>query len=352
LWRHLDAVRDAEVYPVAGYGGSFETIAATYRRGLAFPLNFGASSAISILSGASFPGAKDLSKRIDVYHATDYWIPKLGRIPVVATLHDAIPLSHPHWATPQHRTLKNALLRIAARWADTVITVSNAMVPIIAEQFRIRAERITVIPNGVDDAWFERLPDDVRHAALARHGLRPGYFLTVGTLQPRKNHARLLAAHRALPADVRREHPLVIVGRRGWADGDVLAGISEGRSAGEVFWLDYVDDADLRAIFQGAHALVFPSLFEGFGLPVVEAFASAVPVITSNVSALPEISGDAALQVDPLDVEAIRNAMHGLATDQHLHRRLASSGAARARMYSWQTCAERVMEVYRRMRRG
>ena len=312
-----------------------------------FPVNYGASSAFSIASGASFPGRRRLAREIDVYHATDYWIPKLDGIAVVATLHDAIPLSHPEWAVPNHRAAKNLLLRVGARWADAVVTVSRAMVPTLVEQFRLPEERITVIHNGVGDEWFQRVLPDTKKKTLSSHGLAPGFFLTVGTLQPRKNLARVLAAHRVLPERVRREHALVIVGRMGWGMEDVLPAIRAGQASGEVFWLDYVSDDDLRAIFQSAHALVFPSLHEGFGMPVVEAFASGLPVITSNVSALPEIAGDAALLVDPRDVDAIRDAMLRSTNDSVLCRDLAAAGSLRAKNFSWQACAGHVRALYR-----
>ena len=351
LWRQLRASRDVEVSPITGFGRRYALLALEYPSGFGFPLNYGACGALSMLSGASFAGGRRLAQRIDVYHATDYWIPKLDQVSVVATLHDAIPLSHPEWATPKHRALKNILIRGAARWADSVITVSKAMVPAIVEQFRVPLERITVIPNGLDDEWFVRLSLGARQAILARHGLAPGFFLTVGTLQPRKNLSRVLVAHRSLPLNTRRERPLVIVGRMGWGMDEVLRAIRIGQASGDVFWLDYVGDADLRAIFQSAHALVFPSLHEGFGMPVVEAFASGIPVVTSNVSALPEVAGDAALQVDPLDVEAIREAMLRLSSDSALYMRLVAAGSLRARTFSWQTCAERVMAVYRSVSR-
>ncbi|MBK5264614.1 MAG: glycosyltransferase family 4 protein [Alphaproteobacteria bacterium] len=351
MWQQFDASHSVDVHPIVGFGRRYGALASTYPRGFAFPLNYGASGALAIVSKAPFPGARWLAQRIDVYHATDYWIPKLSGVPVVATLHDAIPLSNPEWATPQHRAVKNFFMRAAAQWADAVITVSAAMVPAVVEQFRVPPERVTVIHNGVDDEWFQRIPPETGRTMLARHGLAPGYFLTVGTLQPRKNLARLFGAYRALPDRIRSEHPLVIVGQMGWGMDDLLPAIRSAQAVGEVFWLDYVLDAELRAIFQGACALVFPSLYEGFGMPVVEAFASGVPVLTSNVSALPEVAGDAALQVDPCDVEAIRDAMLRLAENSALCAHLVAAGSLRAKRFSWQTCAEQVAGVYRKVAR-
>ena len=351
LWRQFDATPNVEIHPIVGFGQRDATLASKYSRGFAFPLHYGASGALAIFGRMRFPGSRPLAHRIDVYHATDYWIPKLVGVPVVATLHDAIPLTHPEWGTPKHRALKNTVMRAAAQWADAIITVSAAMVPIVVEQFRVPPERVTVIHNGVDDEWFERIPFETRAAIIASYGLSPGFFLTVGTLQPRKNLARLLTAFRGLPDRIRRERPLVIVGQIGWGMDELLPAIRAAQALGEVFMLDYLPDGELRAVFQSARALVFPSLNEGFGMPVVEAFASGTPVLTSNVSALPEVAGDAALQVDPHDVEAIRESMLHLAEDAQLCARLVAAGSLRAKGFSWQTCAEQVLKVYREVAR-
>jgi glycosyltransferase involved in cell wall biosynthesis len=266
---------------------------------------------------------------------------------VVATLHDAIPLAHPEWANPKHRALKNRVMRTAARWADCIITVSQAMVPIIVEHFRIPLERISVVHNGVDDVWFEPVPSELRAKVRSRHGVAPGFFLTVGTLQPRKNIGRLLEAYRALPNSVRKQHPLVIVGRASWGVNDLIPTLRAAEAAGDVRWLDYVSDEELRALFHSAHAFVFPSLYEGFGLPVLEAFASGIPVVTSNVSSLPEVAGDAALLVDPLDIDALRDGMLRVTEDIALRARLVAAGSLRATQFTWRACAQQVLAVYR-----
>ena len=347
LWKQFDRSGAVEVHPVVGFGPSHAALSQRYPRGFAFPRGFGISSVLALTGLVSFPGAVALRERIDVYHATDYWIPALGGTPVVATLHDAIPLSHPEWAVPTQRTLKNAFMRVAAHRAARVITVSASMVPIVAEYFRVPEERIVAIHNGVGDDWFDDVPVSAGAAVAARHCLPSRFFLTVGTLQPRKNLARVIAAFNALPDTMRRECPLVIVGRMGWGVDDAMPALRAGIACDEMRWLEWVAHDDLRAIFRQARALVFPSLYEGFGMPVVEAFASGLPVLTSTVSALPEIAGGAAMIVDPFDVDAIRDALSRLGSDDALCRRLADAGRARARAFSWRACAEQVADVYR-----
>jgi len=175
------------------------------------------------------------------------------------------------------------------------------------------------------------------------------FFISVGTLQPRKNVESTILAHRAFIAAERARTPLIIIGRAGWKCEEVTKLIEEDSTSGAVRWLNHVPDADLLPVLKLASALVFPSLGEGFGLPVLEAFAASVPVITSNSSSLPEVAGDAAILINPLDVDAISNAMKQVLENLDLVMLLRQRGVARARRFSWQTCADLTLEVYKRM---
>jgi alpha-1,3-rhamnosyl/mannosyltransferase len=180
------------------------------------------------------------------------------------------------------------------------------------------------------------------------HCLPDNFFISVGTLQPRKNVISTIQAHRALSPRHRKQYPLVIVGRAGWKCEDALAMIEQDSRAGAVHWLPQVTDEDLFVIVKMAHGLVFPSLAEGFGLPVLEAFAAQVPVITSNTTSLPEVAGDSALCVSPLDVEAIADAMRQLIDDNALCQTLKRKGLKRALQFSWDTCADSTLTVYQK----
>ena len=314
---------------------------------LVLPQRAGTSAALSWATGIDARGARGLLGKIDVFHATDYRIPRLRNLPVCATLFDAIPLSHPEWANPRWRAPKNFLLRKSALWADRVLTISHAMVPELVEQFAIPSERISVTPLGVAPRWFDReMPERIADTRK-RLDLAPDYFLFVGTLQPRKNVERIVAAYQRLSPQLQAAHQLVIAGKEGWRAHELVAHLRALAPKGRVRWLNYVDEADLRALYQGAAAFVFPSLYEGFGLPVLEAFASGVPVVTSTATSLPEVAGDAALLVDPLDTDAIAAAMSVLVDDSGMSGRLRKSGLARAATYTWERCAGQTAAIFR-----
>ena len=313
---------------------------------LALPLLYSISAAGSAFTGLPFAGSASLEPRIDLFHATDHHIPKLRRVPVVATIMDVIGLRHPEWVNPSLRRLKNHVFRRATGWAQRIVTISDFSAADISDCLGIPAEKIVSIPLGVDEAFFREVPAVEKATALSHYGLAPGYFLFVGTLQPRKNVVRLIQAHKLLPAAVRREHPLVIVGQDGWRTDELLPMLAELEASQCGRWLKYVPREHLFALLQSAHALVFPSLYEGFGLPVLEAFASRVPVITSSTTSLPEVAGDAALLVDPLSVEHIAHAMTQVLEEGPARAAMVAGGYARAREFTWQKTARKTRDAY------
>lgn len=304
------------------------------------------SALLSVVTGAKMLGSASLKGRVDLFHAPDHFVPKLKGIPVVATLHDTIPLSHPEWVGKRLRRSKNWLWQKSAKWADHVITVSEFSKGEIVWYFDVPESRISVTSAGVDDRFFERIQGPDVDKVVRQWALPERFFLFVGTLQPRKNVDRILDAHFALPLKIRREVPLIIVGRYGWGSDDLLARLKAMGPDDHVRWLTGIDDFSKRVMMQKATALLFPSLFEGFGLPVLEGFASNTPVITSNVSSLPEVAGDAAWMVDPYDVPALTDAMATLIRETAVTNELVAKGLMRARAFSWDACAARTLKVY------
>lgn len=289
-----------------------------------------------------------VERKIDVYHATDLVVPRLAHTPVVATVYDAIPLSRPEWTNPRLRRLKNALLKDWVRRADLVIAISEAAVPELIEQYRIPRARIRVVPLGVGEDWFEP-PDAARvERTLRKYALERGYFLHVGTLQPRKNLDSLISAYERLPHAVRSQRQLVLVGKYGWNAEALCARLEALRAGGRVLWLDYVEDIELRALYAGSGAFIYPSLAEGFGLPVLEAFATGLRVVASDLPSLREVGGSHARYVSPRDVDSIGEAMVGL-HQTHEDVDASTTRRAHAKRFDWATCASRTLEVYREL---
>lgn len=316
-------------------------------RPLAIANHYSAYALRAAATGPSRRISAAISDQVDLFHATDHHIPQLKGVPVVANVMDLIPMIHPEWASSTLRRTKNWLFSKTIRSADHLITISEFSKRDLIEHLSIDPERISVTPLGVGAEYFEEIPSAKRHQILAELGLEPGCFLFVGTLQPRKNLQRVINAHQLLPPALRKEHPLIIVGRTGWKSDELLESLRQLEARGEGRRFEYLPGTTVRALLQSAAALVFPSLYEGFGLPVVEAFAARCPVITSNTTSLPEVAGDAALLVDPTQEEAIAAAMLELLEHPDQAARRVDLGQQRALHYSWEACAMQTLDVYR-----
>lgn len=286
---------------------------------------------------------------IDVFHATSYYAPIGARLPaVVVTVHDLSVLARPE-LHPRGRVLRaRSMLPTGARRAAAVIVPSRSVRDEALRLLGVRPDRVYVVPEAPAEAFRRPVERADAAATLARYGLAPGFFLAVGALEPRKNLGRVLEALGILAGENRRDAPLLVVaGPAGWKFGatenDALCtGMAE-----RVRFLGFVPDADLRALMSAARGLLYPSLYEGFGLPVVEAMAAGLPVVTSRTGALLELAEGAALLVDPLDAGSIAAAMRRLLDDESLRRRLSELGRVRAAEYSWERTARETLEVYR-----
>lgn len=296
--------------------------------------------------------ANPLKMPVDLFHVTDYKAVRMT-CPVVTTLYDAIPFVDPGMGSSRFRALKNFVLRRSAECADHVIAISNYSVKELVEHYRVAESKISVVHCGVDDSWLDSRPTvEQVDNVLRHHGLAPGYFLTVGTLQPRKNVQRLLQAHSQLAVSIRKAHPLVVIGKRGWNCDALVAELEEKVLHGEARWLQNIDSReDLKCFYAGAEAFLFPSLYEGFGLPVLEAFAMGLPVLTSKTTSLPEVSNGIGLEVDPLNLGEMADAMLQLTNLPDRAIRV-EAGKARAQELSWSRCANETLKVYNKVLEG
>ncbi|MBN1260832.1 MAG: glycosyltransferase family 4 protein [Anaerolineae bacterium] len=280
-----------------------------------------------------------------LFHATEHLLLPLRGIPTVLTVHDLIFRHLPEHHKRLNRWYLNATMPLYCRRATHIIAVSEATRQDLIAAYDVPPEKITVILEAAG-SQFEPQPAARVVRVREVYGLPERYVLYVGTIEPRKNLVRLLAAWE--PLYLSGEAPeLVIVGRRGWLSDAFYAALEASPAREGVRFTGYVADDDLPALYAGTTVFVFPSLYEGFGLPPLEAMACGAPVICANASSLPEVVGDAALLVAPTATEALTQALHRLLRDTDLQADLRERGFARAASFSWQRAAQETLALYR-----
>ena len=279
--------------------------------------------------------------RVDLLHM-QYRIPPLLGGACAATIHDVLFESHPQYFGKAFVQQSKITFRQAARQAEVLYSVSEFSRQEIASRYQVDAERIRILYNAVDRQRFFPGADGAER--LAAYGLLPGqYLLTVGRLEPRKNHAHLLRAYAALPADT---PPLVIVGQKDFGWEGLFSLVEQLKLGQRVQFLHKVGDNDLPALLRHALLFVFPAFAEGFGMPVLEAMASGVPVVTSNTTSLPEIAGDAALFADPQRPEDIAAAIGQALQSPGLRQDMVARGLLRAQGFDWDRSAQTLLAGY------
>ena len=288
--------------------------------------------------------------RPDVYHEPNY-IPLPCDLPTVVTVHDLSALLHPEWHPADRAAAFERRFRAGLRRTSHVLTDSDFVRAEIINTLNVPPERVTRTYMGVRPD-LRPLPEAEVAAALQRLGLPPRYLLYLGTLEPRKNVLTLLRAYCGLPDPVRERFPLVLVGGWGWNAADVADFLDrEGRARG-VRHVGYLADEYLPVLYNGARALVFPSLYEGFGLPPVEMLACGGAVLASTAGAVAETAGAAAHLIDALDEDGWRLAMQRVAEEDEWWRELRAGAVEAARPFTWERCAAETLAVYQRVSGG
>jgi glycosyltransferase involved in cell wall biosynthesis len=276
---------------------------------------------------------------MDLVHSM-YYLPLASRRPTVVSIHDVSYERHPEFFGRLEVLKNRVLVREAARRATMVVTLSEHARSEMIELYGLDPHRVAVVPGGVSEAFHA--PDEPRAPTADRTGVVR--ILAVGTLQPRKNLLRLLDAVRIV--GLRERVQLRVIGPPGHAADEIRARLGNGA---DVVLLGYVPDHLLLQEYRAADIFVYPSIYEGFGLPIVEAMACGTPVVTTTGGSLPEVAGDAALIVDPYDVDAIARAIAQLIDDPSLRRDLVARGRSRAAEYTWRSAADRLVAVYERV---
>ena len=280
-----------------------------------------------------------------VFHGTGFYLPQFNGSSV-ATFHDLSIFTHAQYHPPERVRFMQQELSLTLQRASMLITDSEYTRLELASYFGYPLEKIRAISLACSDDFHPREAADSA-SVLARLGLvHGGYTLYAGTIEPRKNIEALLDAYSALPDAIRQRWPLILAGYHGWQSERLHVRINAAENAGWARYLGYVADKDLPHLFAGAHLFFFPSHYEGFGLPVLEAMASGVPVVCSNTSSLPEVAGGAALMFNPEDTDVLRQLILKGLEDVAWRGVAKQKGLMQASTFSWQRCAEETVVVY------
>ena len=276
-----------------------------------------------------------------------YTAPAFCSTPVVVSVHDVSFLEHPEYFTAFRAMQLRLTVRRTVKAAVRVLTVTEFSKRSIQAAYGLPEEKITVLPNGVSADFRPIAREAARRSLGAARGIAAPYILTVGDLQPRKNHLglirafeQLIAAHPQLP------HHLVVVGKETWHSSAILAAARKSSVSSRIHFTGFVADEELRQLYGACDLFVYPSFYEGFGLPILEAMASARAVACSNTSGMPEVADSAALLFDPRSAADMVLAMRDLLLNPELRMRMERLGAQRATMFSWERTAARTLDLY------
>jgi glycosyltransferase involved in cell wall biosynthesis len=294
------------------------------------------------------PSLDSVFEGVEVYHATEHLLPRLKRVASVFTVHDLAYLRYPQYHLLQNRLFLAYMMPRFLAQADHIITISESTRRDVLKYYRLDPAKIDVIPEGVEPRFTPAVGAEQVNAVRKAYDLPARFILFVGTIEPRKNLMTLLEAFAA----VRVKHPqvgLVIAGGKGWLYQSFFDRLSALGLQDVVKLTGFVADEQLPALLNAAEVFAFPSHFEGFGLPPLEAMACGVPVVCSNASSLPEVVGEAGLLVAPDDLHAWVEALDRLLSDPALRQDLSGQGLARARQFTWEAAARQTLAVYERV---
>ncbi|MBX9899645.1 MAG: glycosyltransferase family 4 protein [Burkholderiaceae bacterium] len=281
-----------------------------------------------------------------VFHGPNYFVPKT-RLTNVVTMHDLSIYRFPHWHPRTRIERMRQLMPVSAQRAQLVLTDSEATRREVIKEFDLHPDKVRSVLLGVDQNYFPRKESELTEV-LAQFGLCSGrYSLFVSTIEPRKNIANLIAAYRNLPLVTRLQWPLVLVGGKGWQSEEIHAAIDAAKAEGWLKYLGFVNQRCLPFLYAGCRLFTYPSWYEGFGLPIAEAMASGVPVLTSNCSSMPEVAAGAAILVEPEDIADITEKLQYALENETWRSQAIERGLLRAAQLTWDNCVAGTVAAYR-----
>lgn len=285
--------------------------------------------------------------KIGLYHATDFVLPPtLPYTRTLLTVHDLSFVRVPETASPNLKAYLDRVVPRSVKRADHIVADSQATKDDLVQFYDLPVDRVTVLLSAVDERFYRISDPEELLTTRRKYGIgTTPYIFCVGTVQPRKNYSRLIQALAYLRA-VRYDINLVIAGGRGWLEDPIYETIRATKMDNHVHFIGFADETDLPALYSAAYCCAFPSLYEGFGLPILEAMACGTPVITSNLSSLPEVAGDAAITVDPYNLDALTHAIKQVLDDQNLYQMLVQRGYERVKLFSWEKSARQLRQLY------
>jgi len=290
--------------------------------------------------------------KVDILHSPCYLTPLINAIPAVVTVHDMTAVIHPSFLIPDKTSLKHWLvykkmLPLSIQKATKIIAVSEQTRYDIMKFYNVPKEKIEVIYEAISKKFFPIQDREKLKAVKQKYKLPEKYILFVGVIEPRKNISLLIRAFAKLKRKRAIRQKLVIVGPRGWHCKEVFNTAKETGLNNEIIFTGYVSDEDLPYIYNGADIFVYPSFYEGFGFPPLEAMACGVPVITSNVSSLPEVVGDAGIRIDPYSLDNLVEKIYILLTDVRFRETMIKKGLERMKVFSWEKAARKTLGIYK-----
>lgn len=284
--------------------------------------------------------------RADVMLFADFGCPvTIQKIPKLAVIHDLAYKLHPEYVLPRHAAFLDLLVKHNLKQATQVIAISENTKQDVIKQYGYSEDKISIISPAVDSNDYRpAMPEEVTKVC-ARYGIRDKYILFLSTLEPRKNVLGVIKAYAELPRGLKGSYQLVLAGKKGWLDDDIDRLCEQ--MGDSVLRIGRIESSEKSALYTGASVFAYPSLFEGFGLPILEAMACGTPVVTSNISSMPEVAGDAALKVDPNNIHDLKQAFEKVLTDKKLAKDLRRLGLSRAVQFTWEKSGQQLATLLR-----